>query len=272
MRKIKLFLMLIVLVTSSCVRRNDLEPEIKFTTTEGDIVVKLYKETPKHRDNFVKLVDSGYYNGVLFHRVIADFMIQAGDRESIHAGKNVALGSGDLKYTIPAEFAYPQHYHKKGALAAARQGDNVNPERASSGAQFYIVKGHTFTDKELDNIEANNKTKLEAKLFQKILFSKKNEYNKYVRTNNLLKRDALKDSISNEVQKLIRKTKSYKFTKQQRKDYKTIGGTPHLDGEYTVFGEVVEGIEFVSNISNKKTGKLDRPIENIRILNAERIK
>ena len=134
MKKTIVFLLLNVIIASSCSQRNDNEPVIKFKTSEGTIVVKLYPETPKHRDNFVKLVEAGFYEGVLFHRVIADFMIQAGDPDSKNAGKRAMLGSGDVKYTVPAEIVYPKYYHKKGALAAARQGDDTNPERASSGA------------------------------------------------------------------------------------------------------------------------------------------
>ena len=162
MRQSLLFLFVIAaLAFSSCNKRNDLEPEIKFKTTEGTIVVRLYAETPKHRDNFVKLVESGYYNGMLFHRVIRDFMIQSGDPESKKAKKKQFLGSGDVKYSIPAEIVYPRYYHKKGALAAARQGDDTNPERASSGGQFYFVKGHKFTDKQLDSLESVRKIKVE---------------------------------------------------------------------------------------------------------------
>jgi len=152
-----------------------MEPVIKFKTTAGNIVVKLYPETPKHRDNCVKLVEAGYYDGVLFHRVIADFMIQAGDPDSRNAKRSASLGSGDVKYTIPAEIVYPKYYHKKGALAAARQGDQVNPERASSGAQFYFVQGRLFTDQELNGIEKSNERKLEAKLFQEMLNNKQDE-------------------------------------------------------------------------------------------------
>ena len=209
-----------VLVTSSCAKKNDLEPVIKFKTTEGTIKVRLYAETPKHRDNFVKLVEAGFYEGVLFHRVIADFMIQAGDPDSKNANLKASLGSGDVGYSIPAEFVYPKYYHKKGALAAAREGDDTNPEKASSGCQFYIVKGKVFTNAELNALEQK---------------------------------------------------RSIKFTNEQRNDYTTIGGTPHLDGNYTVFGEVIEGLEIVTNISRVKTGELDRPLENVRILKAKRI-
>ncbi|MGB4415735.1 MAG: peptidylprolyl isomerase [Paludibacter sp.] len=272
MKKSIIVLMLSILIASSCAKRNDMEPVIKFKTTAGNIVVKLYPETPKHRDNCVKLVEAGYYDGVLFHRVIADFMIQAGDPDSRNAKRSASLGSGDVKYTIPAEIVYPKYYHKKGALAAARQGDQVNPERASSGAQFYFVQGRLFTDQELNGIEKSYERKLEAKLFQEMLNNKQDEVKKYRLERNQAKLDELRDSILNVVHEQIKQNPSYKFTEQQRNDYKTIGGTPHLDGEYTVFGEVIEGIEIVSNISKVKTGKLDRPVEDVRILSAKRIR
>lgn len=265
-------LLLTAMATISCARKNDMEPVIKFKTTEGTIVVKLYPKTPKHRDNFVKLVESGYYNGVLFHRVISDFMIQAGDPDSKNAGKKAELGSGDVKYTIDAEIVYPQYYHKKGALAAARQGDQVNPKRESSGAQFYFVQGRIFTDKELDALEKKNAQKLEMKLFKEIEQAKITELNKYKSVGNQDKINELRDSILLQVHEKMNQNPSYKFTEAQRNDYKTIGGTPHLDGEYTVFGEVIKGLEIVTNISRKKTGKLDRPLEDIRILKAKRIR
>ncbi|MDO9153569.1 MAG: peptidylprolyl isomerase [Paludibacter sp.] len=248
-----------------------MEPVIKLKTTQGNIVIKLYPETPQHRDNFVKLVEAGFYEGVLFHRVIADFMIQAGDPDSRNAKQSASLGSGDVKYTIPAEIVYPKYYHKKGALAAARQGDQMNPERASSGAQFYFVQGRTFTDQQLDAIENNNKQKMEAKLFKELLANKQEEAKKYRLEGNQVKLIELRDSLQIVIQEQLRLNPAYKFIEQQRNDYKTLGGTPHLDGEYTVFGEVIEGIEIVSNISKVKTGKMDRPLEDIRILKAKRI-
>jgi len=265
MKKLILLSCLSILFTTSCAKKNDLEPTIKFKTTEGNIIVKLYAETPKHRDNFVKLVESGFYNGVLFHRVIKDFMIQAGDPDSKNAKRSASLGSGDVGYSIPAEIVYPKYYHKKGVLAAAREGDDVNPERVSSGCQFYLVKGHTFTDQQLKDLEKKNELKLESKLFQEMLneLSSKHSQNKI---------DELRDSILNVVHEKMKVNPTCKFTEQQRIDYKTIGGTPHLDGAYTVFGEVIEGLEIVGNISKVKTGKLDRPIEDVRILSAKRIR
>lgn len=272
MKKIFSTALFCLILMTSCAKRNDLEPVIKFKTTEGNFTVRLYPETPQHRDNFVKLVESGYYNGVLFHRVIADFMIQAGDPDSRNAGKNKMLGSGDVNYTIPAEIVYPKYYHKKGALAAARQGDDVNPERVSSGAQFYVVKGHVFTDQQLNALEQKNKIRIENELMKKESEQKKSEFEKYYSEHNELKIKELNDSISRVVKNRMLKNPVWKFTEQQRNDYKTIGGTPHLDGQYTVFGEVIDGIEIVSNISKVKTGKFDRPLENVRILEAKRIR
>jgi peptidylprolyl isomerase len=245
---------------------------ILLETTYGEITVRLYPETIKHHDNFVKLVNEGFYNGVLFHRVIADFMIQAGDPESKTAKEGTSLGSGDVGYTIPAEFIYPKYYHKRGALCAARQGDDINPLKASSGCQFYIVRGKTFSDIGLDSIENNNKQKLEFKLFQEIVKSKMGEVKKYQLEHNQSKLDGLRDSILSVVHAHMDKNPTYKLTEQQRLDYKNIGGSPHLDGEYTVFGEVTEGMDVVERISKAKTGSNDRPIADIKVIKAKVIK
>ena len=186
---------------------------VKIETSYGDIVVKLYNETPKHRDNFLKLVKEGTYDGLLFHRVINQFMIQGGDPNSRDAKPGQMLGDGELGYTIPAEFV-PGLYHKKGALAAARQGDQVNPQKASSSCQFYIVQGNTWTADRLKMVEER--------------------YGK-------------------------------KFTPEQAEVYATVGGTPFLDGDYTVFGEVVEGIEVVDKIASVACGPMDRPVEDVKM-------
>lgn len=272
MKKLILLFIINALINTSCAKRNDLEPEIKFTTSLGNITVRLYAETPKHRDNFVKLVEAGYYDGVLFHRVIADFMIQAGDPDSKNATRSQTIGSGDVKYTIHAEIVYPKYYHKKGALAAARQGDDVNSERASSGAQFYFVKGHIYTDAELNTLEQRNAKKLEVRLFQQKSLQFQPRIQKYKLENNQEQLNLLSDSILKITKEEVIVNQAYKFSDKQREDYKTIGGTPHLDGEYTVFGEVIDGIEIVSNISMAKTGKMDRPLEDIRILKAKRVR
>lgn len=270
MRKnIFIILIAILIITESCAGQKSKGTRIRFETTYGKITVLLYSETMKHHDNFVKLVNKGFYNGVLFHRVIADFMIQGGDPDSKKAKTGASLGSGDVGYTVPSEFIYPTYYHKRGALSAAREGDNSNPLKASSGCQFYIVVGKVFTDQGLDSIENNKKQKLELKLFQEIVKSKDNEVKKYRMERNQSKLDELRDSILVIVHGIMEKNPSYKLTEKQRTDYKTIGGTPHLDGEYTVFGEVTDGIDIVEKISKVKTDSNDRPLDDIKVIKAE---
>lgn len=273
MRKtVVLILIAILSISESCVNKKSSDSIVCFETTYGKITVKLYPETIKHHDNFLKLVNAGFYNGVLFHRVITGFMIQAGDPDSKTAKPGAFLGSGDVGYTIPAEFVYPTYYHKRGALAAAREGDQVNPLKASSGCQFYIVQGKTFTDSQLDSIEHHNEQKLEGDLFQKILKPKQDEVKQYRMEHSQPKLNALRDSILAEVHKQMKNHPSYKLTPKQRADYKTVGGTPHLDGEYTVFGEVIEGLDIVEKISKAETRLNDRPVEDIKVIKAEEIK
>ncbi len=266
-----LILLAIMSLSESCAKKNN-ETLVRFKTTYGDITVKLYPQTTKHKENFLKLVNAGFYNGVLFHRVIANFMIQGGDPGSKTAAPDAFLGSGDVGYTISAEFIYPKYYHKHGALAAAREGDQINPQKASSGCQFYIVQGKKFTDGQLDSLERVNEKKLEIKLFQEIVEKKQDEVKKYRLEKSQPKLDVLRDSILAVVHLEMKNHPTYKFTPQQRTDYKTIGGTPHLDGNYTVFGEVTEGLDIVDRISKTKTGMHDRPIEDIKIIKAEVLK
>jgi cyclophilin family peptidyl-prolyl cis-trans isomerase len=271
-KSIFIFLMSIVILSDSCAEQKNTGTKVRFETTSGKITVLLYSKTTKHHDNFVKLVNEGFYNGVLFHRVIAGFMIQAGDPESKAAKPGADLGSGDVGYTIPAEFIYPEYYHKRGALCAAREGDEINPLKASSGCQFYIVVGRTFSDSELDNFEAGNKIKLQEKLFHEIVDTKLEEVKKYRKEHNQMKLDALRDSVLEVVKVKMEKNTSFKFTQQQRSDYKTIGGTPHLDGEYTVYGEVTEGLDIIEKMSKVKTGSNDRPVVDIKVIKAEVLK
>jgi len=193
---------------------------VKIETTKGNITVMLYDETPVHRDNFVKLAESGFYEELLFHRVISSFMIQGGDPQSKDAPSGKTLGNGGPGYTLPAEIV-PKYFHKKGALAAARTGDAGNPQRRSSGSQFYIVQGKKYTDMQLDSME-------------KQLFTE--------------------------------------FTKEQRDAYVEVGGVPHLDAQYTVFGEVTEGLNIVDAIGSVSTGKNDRPQEDVKIIKMTVIK
>ncbi len=211
MKKLILAALIIAGLTCSAQQKDaskcstDKETVVVIKTSMGTIKAKLYNDTPQHRDNFIKLVNQGWYNGSPFHRVIKDFMIQGGQN---------ADGRLDPGYTVPAEFM-DNHFHKKGALAAARQGDQVNPKKASSGSQFYIVQGKVYDDAALDKMESRMGKVLSAR---------------------------------------------------QRQAYKTVGGTPFLDGEYTVFGEVTEGLEVVDKIAAVKTGKMDMPVEPVTII------
>jgi cyclophilin family peptidyl-prolyl cis-trans isomerase len=209
----------------STVKKKDRKRDVLMQTTMGDIVIRLSDSTPLHRDNFLRLVKVGYYDSTLFHRVIKDFMVQAGDPNSRRAAAGVPLGNGGPGYTIPAEFRTTL-FHKKGALAAARSGDNVNPTKASSGSQFYIVQGKIFRQGELDTLE-------------------------------------------------VQRLRGRKIPPIQRAVYTTIGGTPHLDQGYTVYGEVVKGIEVIDKIAVVQTSRAqdrERPLQDVRIVKAKLIK
>ena len=209
----------------SSIRKKDRKKDVLLQTTMGDMVVRLSDSTPLHRDNFLKLVKTSFYDSVLFHRVIKNFMIQGGDPDSKHALAGAPLGNGGPNYTIPAEFRQTL-FHKKGVIAAARQSDNINPQKASSGSQFYIVQGRIFSDGGLDSLET---FRLNGK----------------------------------------------KIPAGNREVYKTIGGTPHLDQNYTVFGELVKGLEVLDKIAAVETSKgadRDRPRADVRILKARLVK
>ncbi len=219
MRKILLaFILMVVPFAVSQAKKKEKRSVVRIETTAGVIRVALLDDTPKHRDNFLKLVEKGFYDGTLFHRVIKDFMIQGGDPDSRDAKPGVLLGEGDVGYTIPAEFRIPYYHHLRGALAAAREGDDVNPEMRSSGCQFYIVWGKSFGPASLKQARA----RLEEN--------------------------------------------GVEMTSQMYEDYLQYGGTPHLDGTYTVFGEVIEGLDIVGKIQAVKTDQNDRPVEDVRVV------
>lgn len=220
-----LFIVLtLVLALSSCSTRK--EYMVRMFTTAGVVDMKLYDETPAHRDNFVRLVKNHQYDSLLFHRVIKDFMIQGGDPASKNAVPGELLGEGDLGYTVEAEFMPDLHYHRRGALAAAREGDDVNPSKASSACQFYIVWGKVYTKEQLES------------------------YMEWYKQ---------------------RTGKELNVTPEQFEAYTTVGGTPHLDGGYTVFGEVVKGLEVIETIQNVKCDGNDRPLRDVRIIKMELI-
>jgi len=243
---------------------NSGETMVLIHTELGDMKLKLYNDTPEHRKNFLKLVNEGYYDGILFHRVIKNFMVQGGDPDSKTAEPGARLGSGNPGYTIPAEIV-PAHFHKKGALAAARKPDSSNPEKRSSGSQFYIVHGEVSTTGMLDTLEMmlNNRTKNE---FYKLHFATANEELNAFRKNN--DRDGFNARVAElraEADSLWEQQPLIKFTPEQRKIYTTVGGYPSLDHEYTVFGELVEGFDVLDKIAELETDRYDRPIEDIKM-------
>lgn len=239
---------------------------LKIETSLGDITVKLYDETPLHRDNFIKLAKQGTYTGTLFHRVIKDFMIQAGDPESKEAPKGKMLGSGDVGYTIPSEIVYPHYFHKKGALSAARQGDNVNPKKESSGCQFYIVTGQVYSDSTLLSMEKQKNEGKLNKLFNELAQKHMKDVYKMRQAKDEEGLYNLQDKLLAQAEVEAAKQPDFTFTPQQVKAYTTVGGTPHLDNDYTVFGEVVEGMEIVDKIQQVATDRSDRPQVDVKII------
>lgn len=243
---------------------------ILISTQYGNMKVKLFNETPRHRDNFIKLVKEGFYDSLLFHRVISHFMIQGGDPDSKLSDDSSTLGNGDVDYWIPAEFNR-KLYHKKGMLAAAREDDDVNPGKESSGSQFYIVMGKTFDSAAIRKAEMRVNKSLVQKINYNVAFSGKSKQLRqyYMRLSAEEKTDSLKyasrqltDSIS--ISRYER-TQHFTFTAPQKKTYATLGGTPHLDMNYTVFGEVIEGLDVIDKIAAVETYKNDRPKANVRM-------
>ena len=233
--------------------------KVKIETTLGDITVRLYDETPIHRDNFIKLVKEGYYDGTLFHRVIKDFMIQGGDPDSKGAPAGKMLGVGGPDYTLEAEIK-DNLYHKRGALAAARQGDEVNPERRSSGSQFYIVWGQVYKENQLNQLGKQIRMQKVQDAFNALAKARREEIMQMRRERNRAGLQELQDQLIAEAENKVGKQG---LTDQQMQLYSTVGGTPHLDGQYTVFGEVEEGLDVVEQIQNTATGRADRPTNDI---------
>lgn len=242
------------------------ETIVVMDTTLGKITLKLYNDTPQHRDNFIKLAKAGQYEGLLFHRVIKDFMIQGGDVTSKDAPMNKQLGAGDLGYTIPAEFIYPKYYHKKGALCAARTGDEVNPEKASSASQFYIVTGKKYSETELGQMEKQLESRLKQSIFNRLQTEYKPKIMELYRSGNKEELAILRDTLIGKTElEAEKREEEAKIPANLRETYKTIGGVPFLDNQYTVYGEVMEGLEIVDAIQQVKTNRQDRPTENIVI-------
>jgi len=235
--------------------------KVRIQTMLGDIVVRLYDETPIHRDNFVKLAKEGYFDGTLFHRVIKDFMIQGGDPDSKGAPAGKMLGVGGPDYTLEAEIK-DGIFHKRGALAAARQGDEVNPERRSSGSQFYIVWGQVYNEGQLRQFSKQLRMQKVQTVFNELAGEHRSEIMQMRRDRNRAGLQDLQDQLASEAEKRVGPAG---LTDEQLKVYSTTGGTPHLDGQYTVFGEVEEGLDVVEMIQNSATGRADRPVDDIEM-------
>lgn len=259
--------------TSNAPAKNKAEKmtKVKLETSLGDIVVELYNETPQHRDNFIKLVKEGYYDGVLFHRVIKDFMIQTGDGNSKTAGPETTLGDGDPGYTIEAEFVYPKYFHKRGALAAARTGDQVNPERRSSGSQFYIVTGKIYSSDELSMMTKRMADMKKQDIFRRLITENNAKIQELQQSQDTAGLQALQNELIQQTEAEAAKTQ-ITMTDEQINAYTSVGGTPHLDGQYTVFGEVISGMDVVDKIQNTTTGHADRPTVDIKIVKATIVK
>ena len=204
------------------VKKGDLDKDVEMVTSKGTMIIRLSDSTPLHRDNFIKLVNQHFYDGILFHRVIPQFMIQAGDPKSKTAKPGDAIGQGSPGYSVPAEIKPDLLFHKKGALAAARTPDEINPTKESNGSQFFLVQGRVYSDEDLDHVEA--------------------------------------------------KLNGYKIPDAHREVYKTIGGSPSLDSKYTVFGEVIKGLDVIDSIAAVTTGERNRPIEDVKIIKVTLVK
>jgi cyclophilin family peptidyl-prolyl cis-trans isomerase len=240
---------------------------VSIKTSLGDIKIKLYDATPLHRDNFVRLVNSGFYDGISFHRIIRSFMIQAGDPET-KTGSTQKLPDSLKTYTIPAEINN-MYFHKKGALAAARQGDDVNPRMRSSGTQFYIVQGVKLTDADLDQSEQRINSNMKQSRFNQFM----KETSDSLKLSGKSATDAeIQESASVKMFQYLSSYKEYKISDEQRTIYKTIGGTPRLDGSYTVFGEVTEGLDIVDKIADVPTDSNDKPVTDVKIIKIKIVK
>jgi cyclophilin family peptidyl-prolyl cis-trans isomerase len=267
MKKLIIFCSLLF-VFASC-KKNE-EPIVEIQTTEGAIKVKLYKETPLHRDNFVKLVNKGYYDGQVFHRVMKNFLIQTGDPNSKEADHNRLLGTGGPGYTIPAEIRYPQIFHKRGVLSAARLPDENNPNKESNGSQFCFILGKKYTSAELDTIERDAYNKQLDLIWQRLVVTNRKRIDDLsLRSDDKKKLQALEDSLTTLAEKQMKKEHVFFFTKKQREAYTTVGGVPFMDKDYTIFGEVIQGLDVLEKIERMPVDVNARPKKDVRIIVAK---
>lgn len=262
----KYLIAIALLILTGNIMAENKTTQVVIETEFGNIELKLYDETPLHKDNFLKLVEEGFYNDLLFHRVIKDFMIQGGDPTSKTADSTASLGAGDLGYTIPSEFVYPRYFHKKGALAAARTSDEVNPKKESSASQFYIVTGQIFTERKLKDMEKQRFERLKQSIFNDLQALHRETIKELYRNGDKELLAELRDRLIAETEEEAEERKDESvFTAEEIAAYTTEGGTPFLDNQYTVFGEVVSGLEVLDKIQAVATNAQDRPTKNIKM-------
>ena len=263
MKQYFLVLTICTMATSISCGQNLNDADVIIETSYGNIAIKLYDETPLHRDNFLKLAREGFYDDLIFHRVINEFMIQGGDPESKNASAEQALGGGGPGYQVDAEIVYPKYFHKKGALAAARTDDQINPQRKSSGSQFYIVQGKVYTNEEVDAMEQSMIQRQSQTIVNKYFEPYREEYMKLHAANDVQAMQKMQEQVMKEAADELEALKSFKMPDQIREAYTTVGGTPRLDDAYTVFGEVVDGLDVVDKIAAVATGAQNRPLQNV---------
>lgn len=283
LKSFKVLLIFLFVFSQSCnskikegVRISDLKKDIEFITDYGSIVIRLSDETPKHRNNFIKLVNEKFYDSISFHRVIQNFIIQTGDPESKKVNPEKELGASDLPYKVPAEFK-PNLFHKRGALNAAREGDDSNPERASSSTQFTIVQGRIYNDSTLNY----QLSRINEWLAYNNIINNPEHKIKFEELQNIIKnRDTTKRELYESIKKYfdsltkveVEVMNKYTYPKLHREIYKTLGGAAHLDQNYTVFGEVIKGMNVVDSIAAVSTNEKDKPIKDVKIITARLIK
>ena len=269
MNRVLIFIVVAVFVSMvSCGSGGQKQKEelVSIQTEFGEIKVKLYDDTPLHKINFLKLVSEGFYNDLLFHRVINNFMIQGGDPSSKNAEPGKRLGGGSPEYMIDAEFLPKKYFHKKGALAAARTGGAANPEKRSSGSQFYIIHGKTFTDGALDTMQMVVNRQKKNDMLKEYLDNAKDELQDFRNNNDQQGFNIRIAELREEVDSVFESSEDkFVFSAEQRELYKTIGGYPSLDGEYTVLGEVVEGLDVLDKIAAVETDKYNRPLQDVKM-------
>lgn len=270
-RALFILLVLFVSILSCGSGESKSKDSIVLIETEfGDIKVKLYDDTPKHKQNFLKLVEEGFYEDLLFHRVIENFMIQGGDPKSKDAPAGTRLGSGSPGYTVPAEIL-PKYFHKKGSLAAARKGGPSNPEKESSGSQFYIIHGNVLSSGKLDTMAMMKNNRTKNNLMKEKFTAAQAELNEYRKNQDQESFNLRVADLRAEVDSLFEIKPAFQFSSEQIEAYTTIGGYPSLDGEYTVFGEVIEGLEVIDKIAAQEVDANNRPLNNVK-MNLELIK